>query len=248
MSDSPLVVYEKLSPNYDHPRNHKIDTITIHCMAGNLSVETCGSIFSKYSRAASSNYGIGTDGRIALYVHEEDRAWTSGNAANDNRAITIEVANDGGAETGWHCSDMAMSALIDLLVDICKRNGIKKLLWKADKNLIGQVSLQNMTVHRWFQNKACPGDYLYGKHGWIAEQVNKRLEDEDMFTYEQFLEYMARYKAEKAKEPADDWARNAIAMCIAKGVMVGYPDGFHPQSEIRREEVAQVVANLTAKE
>ena len=94
MSNSSLVSYTKLSPNCSKPRNHKIDTITIHHMAGNLSVETCGNVFATTSRKASSNYGIGSDGRVGLYVEEVNRAWTSGNRANDNRAITIEVAND----------------------------------------------------------------------------------------------------------------------------------------------------------
>lgn len=175
MSNSTLATYTRLSPNRTSPRNHKIDTITIHCMAGNLTVERCGEIFAKRSRMASSNYGIGSDGRIGLYVEECNRSWCSSNRANDMRAITIEVANDGGAATGWHVSDAAMAALIELLVDICKRNDIKKLLWKADKKLIGQIDKQNMTVHRWFKNKACPGDYLFGKHSYIANEVNKRL-------------------------------------------------------------------------
>lgn len=144
-------------------------------MAGNLSVESCGDLFSKSSRQASSNYGIGSDGRIALYVEEKDRSWCSSNKTNDHRAVTIEVANDGGSNTGWHVSDKAMKSLIELVTDICKRNGIKELKWKADKNLIGQVGKQNMTVHRWFSAKDCPGDYLYGKHGYIANKVNKRL-------------------------------------------------------------------------
>ena len=152
-----------------------IDTITIHCMAGNLSIEQCGNVFTSKDRKASSNYGIGSDGRIGMYVEEKDRSWCSSNAANDNRAITIEVANDGGAETGWHVSDKAYKALIQLLVDICQRNGIKALLWKGNKALIGQVELQNMTVHRWFAAKACPGDYLYNKHGDIANAVNEQL-------------------------------------------------------------------------
>ena len=164
MSNSTLATYTRLSPNRTSPRNHKIDTITIHCMAGNLTVERCGEIFAKRSRMASSNYGIGSDGRIGLYVEECNRSWCSSNKANDMRAVTIEVANDGGAATGWHVSDAAMAALIELLVDICKRNDIKKLLWKADKKLIGQIDKQNMTVHRWFKNKACPGDYLFGTH------------------------------------------------------------------------------------
>ena len=175
MSNSGLVSYTKLSPNKTSPRNHVIDTITIHCMAGNLSVETCGSVFASASRRASSNYGVGSDGRIALYVDEKDRSWCSSSADNDNRAVTIEVANDGGAETGWHISDKAYNALIDLCVDICKRNGIKELKWQGNKNLIGQVAKQNMTVHRWFAAKACPGDYLYNLHGKIASDVNARL-------------------------------------------------------------------------
>ena len=173
-TNSPLINYKKISPNKTSPRNHKIDTITIHCMAGDLSVETCGNVFAPTSRKASSNYGIGSDGRIALYVDEKDRSWCSSNADNDNRAITIEVANDGGAPD-WHISDKALASLIELITDICKRNNIKELKWEADKSLIGQVNKQNMTVHRWFAAKACPGDYLYNKHSYIAEEVNKKL-------------------------------------------------------------------------
>lgn len=174
MSNSSLVRYTKLSPNCTKPRNHVIDTITIHCMAGNLSVETCGEVFAPTSRQASSNYGIGSDGRIALYVDEANRSWCTSSSSNDNRAVTIEVANCGGAPD-WPVSDKAYAALLDLVTDICKRNGIKKLLWKGDKSLIGQVDKQNMTVHRWFAAKACPGDYLYNRHAAIAEEVNKRL-------------------------------------------------------------------------
>ena len=154
MSNSSLVSYTKISPNKTSPRNHVIDTISIHCMAGNLSVETCGKLFAKSSKQASSNYGIGTDGRIALYVDEKDRSWCTSSASNDNRAITIEVANNGGAPD-WPVSDAAMASLIKLCADICKRNGIKELKWQANKNLIGQVDKQNMTVHRWFAAKAC---------------------------------------------------------------------------------------------
>lgn len=174
MSNSPLVTYTRLSPNHSGKRKHAIDTITIHCMAGNCTVETCGAIFANAARQASSNYGVGTDGRIALYVDEANRSWCTSSSANDNRAVTIEVANDQSGEP-WHVSDKALAALIDLCADICKRNGIKKLLWRGDKSLIGQVDKQNMTVHRWFANKSCPGNYLYGKHGYIADEVNKRL-------------------------------------------------------------------------
>lgn len=175
-TNRPLVTYKKISPNKTAPRNHAIDTITIHCMAGDLSVETCGNLFSQKSRRASSNYGIGSDGRIALYVEEKDRSWCSSNKANDHRAVTIEVANDGGENTGWHVSDNAMSALIELVTDICKRNGIKKLVWSENKSdRIKHKNGCNMTVHRDFSEKDCPGDYLYGRHGYIADEVNKRL-------------------------------------------------------------------------
>ena len=173
MSNSSLVSYTQISPNRTSPRNHAIDTITIHCMAGQLTVQGCGSIFAKPSSCASSNYGIGKDGTIAMYVEEKDRSWCSSNAANDHRAVTIEVASDSFAP--YKVTDAAYNSLIKLLVDICKRNKIKKLLWQGNPALIGQVSKQNMTVHRWFKNKACPGDYLYNRHGEIAATVNKKL-------------------------------------------------------------------------
>lgn len=173
MSNSKLVDYTKISPNKTSPRNHKIDTITIHCVVGQCSVETLGNVFAPTSRRASSNYGIGYDGRIGMYVEEKDRSWCSSSASNDNRAITIEVASD--TKHPYKVRDAAYKALIDLCTDICKRNGIKELKWKADKSLIGKVKQQNMTVHRWFANKACPGDYLYNLHSQIAAEVNARL-------------------------------------------------------------------------
>lgn len=173
-TNSSLICYTKLSPNCNKPRNCNIDTITIHTMAGNCSVEGCGEIFYPVSRQASSNYGIGGDGRIAMYCEECNRSWCTTSPSNDHRAITIEVAATKNADP-WPCTDAALKSLINLCYDICKRNNIKKLLWKADKSLIGQVSKQNMSVHRWFAAKACPGDYLYNLHGFIADEVNKKL-------------------------------------------------------------------------
>lgn len=143
-------------------------------MACNATVVALGNHFAKKSAQASSNYGIGSDGLIACYVPEEYRSFCSSNRDNDNRAITIEVANDG-REPDWHVSQAALNALIELLVDVCKRNKIQKLLWRADKTLVGQVDKQNMTAHRWFANKSCPGNYLYNLHGSIAAEVNARL-------------------------------------------------------------------------
>lgn len=176
MGYSRLVDYVKISPNKTSPRDHAIDTITIHCMAGNLSVETCANVFAPSSRQASSNYGVGSDGRVGCYVKEEDRAWTSSSRTNDMRAITIEVANDGGADTGWHVSGVAMSSLIKLVADVCKRNNIHKLVWSNSKDdRINHRKGCNMTVHRDFKNKDCPGAYLMSKMPYIADEVNKLL-------------------------------------------------------------------------
>lgn len=171
--NSPLIEYTKISPNKTSPRNHIIDTITIHCVVGQLSVEKVGDIFADPERQASSNYGIGSDGRIGLYVDEADRSWCSSNRSNDHRAITIECASD--MTHPYAINDKVYKSLINLLVDICKRNNIKELKWKGDKNLIGDVSQQNMTVHRWFAAKACPGDYIYNRLGQIAAEVNEKL-------------------------------------------------------------------------
>ena len=190
-TNSPLVNYTRISPNRTKNRNHAIDTITIHCVVGQCSVETLGSIFADPNREASSNYGVGYDGRIGMYVEEKDRSWCSSSASNDHRAITIEVASD--MTHPYAVNSKAYAALIKLVADICKRNGIKELKWKADKSLIGQVDKQNMTVHRWFANKSCPGEYLYSRMGKIAAEVNDILEDDDM-TQEKFNQMMDNYR------------------------------------------------------
>lgn len=174
MSNSPLVNYTRISPNKTSPRRNKIDTITIHCVVGQCSVETLGNIFAPTSRQASSNYGVGADGKIGMYVEEKDRSWCTSSAANDNRAITIEVASD--TKHPYAVNDKAYAAMLDLVTDICRRNGIKKLVWSTDKNKrMNHLGGCNMTVHRDYANKSCPGDYLYNRHGQIADEVNKRL-------------------------------------------------------------------------
>lgn len=174
MSNSALVDYTKISPNRTSPRKNKIDTITIHCVVGQCSVETLGAIFAPSSRQASSNYGIGYDGRFGMYCEEKDRSWCSSSAANDNRAITIEVASD--ATEPYAVNDKAYAALLDLVTDICRRNGIKKLVWSTNKNTrVNHLNGCNMTVHRDYANKSCPGTYLYERQAEIAAEVNKRL-------------------------------------------------------------------------
>lgn len=176
-TNSPLVNYTKISPNKTSPRNHEIDTLTIHCFVGQVTAKRGCEVFQNKTRQASCNYVVGYDGSIGLCVEEKDRSWCSSNKANDMRAITFEVASD--TKHPYTVSDKALGTLIDLIVDICKRNGKKKVLWFANKNKTLAYNPKPdemiMTVHRWFAAKACPGDYLYEKHTYIAEQVNKRL-------------------------------------------------------------------------
>lgn len=146
-TNSPLVAYTKLSPNHSGQRNHAIDTITIHCVVGQCSVETLGNIFAPESRQASSNYGVGVDGRIGMYVEEKNRSWCTSSAANDHRAITIEVASD--TTEPYAVRDNVFAALLDLVTDICKRNNIKKLVWSTNKSdRMNHKNGCNMTVHR----------------------------------------------------------------------------------------------------
>lgn len=166
MSNSKLVSYTKLSKNHSGARKYPITKITIHHAAGNITLQALGNVFSG-TRQVSANYGVDSQGKIGLYVDEANRAWTSSNADNDNRAITIEVANDGGAPN-WHVSDKALAATIDLCVDICKRNNIKELNYTGDKT-------GNLTEHNYFAATGCPGPYLKSKLPYIAEQVNKQL-------------------------------------------------------------------------
>ena len=218
MSNSPLVSYTKISPFKDSPRNHKIDTITIHCVVGQCNVEPLGELFQ--TKECSSNYGIGKDGRIAMYVEEKDRSYCSSSAANDNRAITIECASD--TKEPFAVNDKVYAALIDLLVDVCRRNGIPKLLWKADKSLIGQVDKQNMTVHRWFHSgKSCPGTYLYERMGKIAEDVNKRLctaenQPKNVIYRVQIGAFASKENAEKYLEKAQEAGLNGFVVEVEK--------------------------------
>lgn len=173
-TNSPLTSVKLLSPNHSGQRTHAIDTITIHCVVGQCTAKRIGEIFQPSSRQASSNYGIGYDGEIGLYVEEKNRSWCSSSNTNDQRAITIEVASD--TSEPYAVTSAAYSALIKLVADICKRNGIKKLVWSTNKaDRVNHKNGCNMTVHRDYANKSCPGTYLYNKHGEIAAEVNKLL-------------------------------------------------------------------------
>lgn len=169
MSNSSLVDFTKISPFKSSPRKSKIKKITIHHMAGNLSVQTCGNVFQ--SSRSSTQYAVDNKGKIGQYVDEGDRSWASGNRENDHQSVTIEVANDkiGG---NWHVDDKAIDKLIELCADICKRNDIEKLVYTGD-------SSGNLTRHNMFANTACPGPYLQSKFSYIASEVNKLLNATD---------------------------------------------------------------------
>lgn len=180
-TNSPLVVYTKLSPNHSGRRIHSIDRITPHCVVGQCTVESLGEHFARKAREASSNYGIGWDGLIALYVEEQNRSWCSSSEENDQRAITIECASK--ATHPFEMNSKVYASLIDLCTDICRRYGKKRLLWIEDmeQNLAYEPKEDEMviTVHRWFANKSCPGDWLYQRLGDLASRVTTRLQGKE---------------------------------------------------------------------
>ena len=241
-TNSSLVSYTKLSPFHSGRRTHAIDTVTVHCTAVHVTVEELGGIFCRPGRNASSNYGIGDDGRIGLYVDEANRSWCSSSASNDQRAITIEVSSD--HEHPYAVTQAAYRSLIVLLADICRRNGIERLVWsdiKADR--INHRGGCNMTVHRDFANKACPGEYLYDRHGEIAREVNYILAEtqEDTMTQEQFNGMMNVYLDGLKKQPAQPYAADALAWAAKNGIMVGDGAGNQqPMMFMAREDAVLI--------
>ena len=177
MSNSPFVDYTQISPNKTTGRKYAISRITPHCVVGQATIERLGEIFAPESKQASSNYGIGVDGRVGMYVEEKDRSWCSSSSDNDNRAVTIECASD--TAHPYAFKDVVYERLIDLCADICKRNGKDKLLWISDKDeaLAYKPASNEMliTVHRWFKNKECPGEWLFSRLGDLAAKVNAKL-------------------------------------------------------------------------
>lgn len=176
-TNSSLISYTKLSPNHSGRRTHAIDRITPHCVVGQLSCETICDCFMSPSWEASCNYGIGKDGRISLCVEEKNRSWCSSSKANDQRAVTIECASD--KTEPYAMTDAVFESLVKLCADICRRNGKTKLIWfnDKDKTLSYEPKADEMiiTVHRWFKNKSCPGDWLYARLGTLASRVTAEL-------------------------------------------------------------------------
>lgn len=253
MSDSPLVTCTQLSPNRTHPRSHAIDTITIHCIVGQVTAQQGCALFQSPSRNASCNYVVGRDGSIGLCVAEADRSWCTGGSLtvngmtgkqNDHRAVTIEVACD--KTHPYAVTDAAYEALIRLVADIAKRNGMGELKWRGDKSLVGKPGEQNLTVHRWFANKACPGDYLYSRLGDIAQRANDinaqgAKEERDM-TRAEVTALVAELLAQGGQKPdaPADWAQPAWEKARALGVL----DGARPWDGLTRQELAVILDRL----
>lgn len=225
MSNSSMVAYSILSPNNSGLRTHAIDRITPHCVPGQVTAEGLGAEFAKPSKRASSNYGIDKDGRVGLYVPENWRSWCSSSSENDQRAVTIECASE--ATHPYEMSPCVYETLVTLCVDICRRNGKRRLLWLADKEktLAYEPAADEMmlSVHRWFENKACPGEWLFSRLDRLAEEVTAALNPpETMFS----------------DVPPDAWFADTVRWAVERGIAHGFPDGsFQPNKPATRAEV-----------
>lgn len=264
-TNSKLATETKLSPNRTHPRNRKIDTITIHCVVGQVTAKQGLNLFQSPSRNASCNYVVGKDGSIGLCVDEGDRSWCSGGKLsvngitgkmNDHRAVTIEVACE--PYHPYAVTDAAYEALIRLVADIAKRNGMGTLKWKADKSLVGKPEEQNMTVHRWFANKACPGDYLYTHMGDIAQraneinypvqnEINDPVKEEEDMDVNRFKELWAEMRGEWQDNDAGAWSEEARQWAVSTGLIRGgtpMPNGepnYMWENLLTRQEMATLL-------
>lgn len=267
MSNSALVSATIWSPNHSGPRTHTIDRITPHCVVGQCTIEGLGNLFANPSRYASSNYGIGADGRIGLYVDEGNRSWCSSSNSNDQRAITIECASD--TYYPYEMNSKVYQSLIKLCADICRRNGKTKLLWLGDANTALNYSPKSnemvLTAHRWFAATACPGEWLYTRLGDLATQVTKLLqpvepkttpqptptptpkptpteEEEEEVTQAQFNEMMNTWLQEKSKENPGSWSANSRQWAETNGLIKGDEKGRKMYHKfLTREEFVEVL-------
>lgn len=225
MGNSSLVTYTALSPNHSGLRTHTIDRITPHCVVGQISVEALGDIFAPEARRASSNYGIGVDGRVALYVDEANRSWCSSDARNDQRAVTIECASD--LTDPYAMNPDVYDALVALCADICRRNGKSRLIWIPDRTAALNYDLEPdemlLTVHRWFAAKSCPGDWLFNRLGDLANAVTRILNPSGTGV------------------PGDgdtphEWAADAVEWAVSRGILRGDGKTLALNDPLTREE------------
>lgn len=258
-TNSPLATYKKLSPKYTKGRKYQLTRITPHCVVGQWTRENIAREFYATGRSASCNYGIGYDGKIALIVEEKNRPWTSNSADNDNRAITIEVASD--TTHPYAFRQAAWDSLVDLCVDICRRNGKKKLLWLGTKAKTLAYTPKSdemvLSAHRWFAAKACPGDWMYSREGELASTVTLRLsgadpqKEEDEMTDNDWKKIQSMIdtsikKALAGKDlPPSEWAveQGIVTTAVSEGIS----DGTRPQGYAKREEVWAMVLRAMVK-
>lgn len=256
MSNSRLPTYVRLSPNVTKPRQGTIKGVAIHCTAGGKDLPASNFadlprfVIPDRDNGASCHYVVGGDGSIAQVCGEENRAWCTSNKI-DHQLVTIEVASDNVAP--YLVNTAAIEALVKLLADICQRNGIPKLLWKGDKSLMGHWDKQNMVVHRWTANKACPGDFLYNLHPKIASAVNEILagNEEEEMDIEKLLTQLtpemcygilteAMNYADTMLEPV--WSRTDGHW--AKATEKGIINGEGPERPMKRDEVVTILGRL----
>lgn len=224
-TNSPLVTVVVPSPNHSGTRTHTIDRITPHCVVGQLSAEAVGDIFADEERFASSNYGIGFDGTVGMYVEEKNRSWCSSDAKNDQRAVTIECASD--RDAPYTMNPAVWDALVRLCADICERNGKRRLIWIPDREIALNYDLEPdemlLTVHRWFAAKACPGDWLYNRLGELASVVTRLLNPSGTGV------------------PGDgdtphEWAADAVEWAVSRGILRGRGNTLALNEPVTREE------------
>lgn len=177
-TNSPLATYTRLTTKCSSGRGgQRLQRLTPHCIVGQWTAKQGCDYFATTDRDCSCNYVVGKDGDIGLCVEEKNRAWTTSSKDNDQKAITFECASD--ANHPYAFTTACYEALVKLCIDICQRYGIKKLLWFGDKNKsLSYVPAEDelvLTVHRWFANKSCPGDWMYSRMGELADRVTKAL-------------------------------------------------------------------------
>lgn len=232
MTYSSLVDYIQWSPNHSGQRTHKIDRITPHSVVGQAAVETLGNLFANPARQASSNYGVGYDGKIGCYVPEEYRSWCSSSNANDQRAITIEIATDN--YEPYECNYVAWQSTIKLCVDICKRYGKKKLIWDNDTWILGYEPKDDemiLTVHKWFGATSCPNTWIMNHMADLATTVTEALKGEEPVPEQTFTD---------VPKTRSDY--KAIEWMYKQGMIKGYKDGtYRPDQPLTRGQLATIL-------
>ncbi|MDU7143652.1 MAG: peptidoglycan recognition family protein, partial [Anaerococcus vaginalis] len=226
MSNSSLVNLVSYSPNHSGTRKHSITKIAIHHTAGVLTAAGIGSVFKSTSRQASCNYGIGNDNKVVLVVDECNRAWTTSNSWCDNRAVTIEVSNCqyGGK---WLVSDRVLNTLIDLVTDICKRNGIKNCTYTGGTDGVLQM-------HKWYAQTSCPGPYLASKFNYIAQEVNKRLKGGKSTSTSNLYRVRKTWEDSKSQKGAFKNLNSAIELAKKNGYKVYDSNGNQVYPEVKQ--------------